>query len=275
MRRPEAGLATAFCCEQLASHFRLVERPADLPFDPAAVGALHYHYQFPRQADGSTVFFWELASNVHQRWQKEGRGPLLELPPDVATRGFALLQAAGVPHGAWFVALHVRDITWKGLNAGMQAIRNADTAAYLPAIAEITSRGGYVVRMGDPDAPPLPPLAECHRLLPQRHAFGLDGYLPDRAKPLHARLGVRPELRSAALWRAGGADQLVAAGHAAVACVGYFHPETAPAVGGRTLSDFRPKRCASRSPIAIRRATSPSTKAFMSKTTIRSSSAAR
>ena len=104
------------------------------------------------------MFFWELASSAHQRWQKEGRGPLLELPPDVATRGFALLQAAGVPRGAWFVALHVRDITWKGLNGGMQAIRNADTAAYLPAIAEITGRGGYVVRMGDPDAPPMPPL---------------------------------------------------------------------------------------------------------------------
>ena len=156
---PGGRIGNRFLVQQLAAHVRLVERPADLPFDPAAVGALHYHYQFPRQADGSTVFFWELASSTYQRWQKEGRGPLLELPPDVATRGWALLQAAGLPRGAWFVALHVRDITWKGLNAGMQAIRNAETAAYLPAIAEITGRGGYVVRMGDPDAPPMPALA--------------------------------------------------------------------------------------------------------------------
>jgi len=157
---PPAGrIGNRFLLRELASHLRLVERPGDLPFDPAAVGALHYHYQFPRQADGSTVFFWELASSTHQRWQKEGGSPMLELPPDVATRGWALLQAAGVPRGAWFVALHVRDITWKGLHGGMQAIRNADTAAYLPAIAEITSRGGYVVRMGDPDAPPMPALA--------------------------------------------------------------------------------------------------------------------
>jgi putative glycosyltransferase (TIGR04372 family) len=156
---PGGRIGNRFLVQQLAAYVRLVERPGDLPFDPAAVGALHYHYQFPRQADGSTVFFWELASSAHQRWQKEGRAPLLELPPDVATRGFALLQAAGVPRGAWFVALHVRDITWRGLNGGMQAIRNADTAAYLPAIAEITGRGGYVVRMGDPDAPPMPALA--------------------------------------------------------------------------------------------------------------------
>lgn len=153
---PGGRIGNRFLVQQLAAHVRLVERPDDLPFDPAAVGALHYHYQFPRQADGSTVFFWELASSTNQRWQKEGRSPLLELPADVATRGWALLQAAGVPRGAWFVALHVRDITWRGLNAGMQAIRNADTAAYLPAIAEIAGRGGYVVRMGDPDAPPMP-----------------------------------------------------------------------------------------------------------------------
>jgi putative glycosyltransferase (TIGR04372 family) len=156
---PGGRIGNRFLLRELAGHLRLIERPADLPFAATAVSALHSHYQFPRQPDGSTVFFWELASEVHRRWQKEGRGPLLELPPDVATRGWALLQAAGVPRGAWFVALHVRDITWKGLNAGIHAIRNADTAAYLPAIAEIARRGGYVVRMGDPDVPPLPPVA--------------------------------------------------------------------------------------------------------------------
>jgi putative glycosyltransferase (TIGR04372 family) len=156
---PGGRIGNRFLMQQLAAHLRLVERPADLPFDAAAVQALHYHYQFPRLPDGTTVFFWELASKIHQRWQKDSRGPLLELPPDIAARGWALLQAAGVPRGAWFVALHVRDIAWKGLTAGMQAIRNADPAAYLPAITDITRRGGFVVRMGDPDAPPLPPLA--------------------------------------------------------------------------------------------------------------------
>ena len=125
---------------------------------PPPSGRCTITVNFPGRPDGSTVFFWELASSAHQRWQKEGRGPLLELPPDAATRGWALLQSAGVPRGAWFVALHVRDITWRGLNAGIHAIRNAETAAYLPAIAEITGRGGYVVRMGDPDAPPMPVL---------------------------------------------------------------------------------------------------------------------
>jgi putative glycosyltransferase (TIGR04372 family) len=156
---PDGRIGNRFLLQQLRQCLRLVEHPGDLPFASAAVQALRYHYQFPRQPDGATVFFWELASQIQQRWHKEARGPLLELPPDTAARGWELLQAAGVPRGAWFVALHVRDITWKGLNAGMQAIRNADVTAYLPAIAEIASRGGFVVRMGDADAPELPPLA--------------------------------------------------------------------------------------------------------------------
>ena len=155
---PGGRIGNCFLLRQLAQRLRLVERADDLPFQAAAVAARHYHYQFPRQPDGSTAFFWELASKTHQRWQKEGRGPLFELPPDVTARGWALLEKAGVPRGAWFVALHVRDIRWRGTTAGLQAIRNADTASYLPAIDEIARRGGFVIRMGDADAPPLPPL---------------------------------------------------------------------------------------------------------------------
>jgi putative glycosyltransferase (TIGR04372 family) len=156
---PGGRIGNRFLLQQLAHHLHLVERAEDLPFDAAAVRALHYHYQFPRQPDGGTVFFWDLAGRTHQRWRAKGRGPLLEFPPDVAARGLAHLEKAGMPRGAWFVALHVRDIRWRGTTAGLQAIRNADTASYGPAIEEITRRGGFVVRLRDPDAPLLPPLA--------------------------------------------------------------------------------------------------------------------
>jgi len=99
---PGGRIGNRFLVQQLAACLRLVERPQDVPFAAAAVQALDYHYQFPRQPDGTTVFFWELASKIHQRWHKEGRDPLLQLPPDIAARGGALLQAAGVPRGAWF-----------------------------------------------------------------------------------------------------------------------------------------------------------------------------
>ena len=157
---PGGRIGNRFLLQQLTQRLRLVERADELPFAAAALGALHYHYQFPRQADGSTVFFWDVAAGTQRRWQKAGRGALLAFPPEVAARGWALLEKAGVPRGAWFVALHVRDIVWRGATPGLQAIRNADTASYLPAIDEITRRGGFVVRMGDADAPPLPPHAQ-------------------------------------------------------------------------------------------------------------------
>jgi putative glycosyltransferase (TIGR04372 family) len=155
---PSGRIGNRFLIQQLAQRLRLIERADDLPFAMPALCALHYHYQFPRQADGSTVFFWDLAGRTQQRWQKEGRAPLLELPAELTARGWALLERAGVPRGAWFVALHVREIVWRGATGGLQAIRNADPASYLPAIGEITRRGGFVVRMGDADAPPLPAL---------------------------------------------------------------------------------------------------------------------
>jgi hypothetical protein len=126
---PGGRIGNRFLLRQLAQRMRLVERADDLPFGAAAVAAPHYHYQFPRQPDGSTAFFWELASKTHQRWRNEGRGPLFELPRDVTARGWALLEKAGVPRGAWFVALHARDIHWRGTTAGLQAIPNADTAS--------------------------------------------------------------------------------------------------------------------------------------------------
>ena len=156
---PGGRVSNRFLVQQLAQCLRLVQKPGDLPFDPAAVPLLNFHYQFPRLTDGSTGFFWELGSETHQRWHAEGRGPLLQLPPEIAVRGESLLRTAGIPKGAWFVVLHVRDARWQGLVAGMQGIRNVDPTTYVPAIAEITARGGWVIRIGEPDALPLPPLA--------------------------------------------------------------------------------------------------------------------
>jgi putative glycosyltransferase (TIGR04372 family) len=88
------------------------------------------------------------------------------LPPETFERGWAALRAAGVPQGSWFVALHVREGKWNGTDGGLHGILNCDISTYLPAIAEITRRGGWVIRMGDPGMKPLPPLANvidyCH-----------------------------------------------------------------------------------------------------------------
>jgi putative glycosyltransferase (TIGR04372 family) len=163
---PGSRVANGFLLNQLAEHLRIVEHPADLPFNPAAVQALHYDMLAPRQPDGTTTFFWEIAAKTYERWHRSGRGPLLRLPAAVEERGWSTLQKAGMRRGNWFVALHMREGRWDGRHAGMHGIRNVDVNSYLPAIAEITQRGGWVVRMGDPNMTSLPPLPNvidyCH-----------------------------------------------------------------------------------------------------------------
>jgi putative glycosyltransferase (TIGR04372 family) len=53
---------------------------------------------------------------------------------------------------SWFVTLHVRDNFFDKPGYG----RNADVLSYLPAIKEIISKGGVVIRIGDSNSKKLP-----------------------------------------------------------------------------------------------------------------------
>lgn len=163
---PGSPIANRFLLQQIAVHLRLVEDPADFPFDVSAMPALRYDPMAPRMPDGTAVYIWEIAGKTYKRWQQEGRGPLLSLPSETKARSWEALHRAGVPPGAWFVAMHVREGKWYGRNEGPRAILNADITTYLPTIAEITRRGGWVLRMGDAGMRPLPALPNvidyCH-----------------------------------------------------------------------------------------------------------------
>lgn len=159
-------IANRFLLGQVTQHLRLIDDAADLPFDAAAVQALHFDYLAPRLPDGTSAYFWDLAGQTYERWHAQGKGPLLKLPADTAEQGWAVLRGAGVPQGAWFVALHVRQGRWDERHDGAHGVLNADIRTYMPAIAEITKRGGWVIRMGDPSMTRLPPLPNvidyCH-----------------------------------------------------------------------------------------------------------------
>jgi putative glycosyltransferase (TIGR04372 family) len=176
-------VANRFLFQQLAAHLRLVEDPADLPFDVSAMRALRYDPLAPRMPDGKTVYIWEAAGKTYARWQQEGRGPILSLPSETEARGWEALHRAGVPQGAWFVAMHVREGKWYGHNTGPRGILNADITTYLPAIAEITRRGGWVLRMGDPGMKSLPALPNvidyCHSEL---RADWMDVFIASRCR---------------------------------------------------------------------------------------------
>ncbi len=82
-------------------------------------------------------------------------GPLVTIPQDLLQRGRTRLRAAGVT-ADWFVALHIREGGYHGDGPGTtRQHRSASVGDYLDAIAQVTSRGGAVVRLGDRSMTPL------------------------------------------------------------------------------------------------------------------------
>jgi putative glycosyltransferase (TIGR04372 family) len=155
---PGAPVANRFLLDQWRPFIKVVERAADLPFPEKQMMALEFSFLAPRLDDGRTVHLWEIAAATYQRWHAEGRPPLVTLPPDTTDEGWSALECAGIPRDAWFVALHVREAASKVHHAELHNILNARVADYIPAITEITRRGGWVIGIGDPNMTPLPRL---------------------------------------------------------------------------------------------------------------------
>lgn len=101
-------------------------------------------------------FDWDLARK--QGWDKQLSVPIkLSLPVKLVAACEGVRDRMGLPRNAWFVCLHVRE---GGYSGDWNNIRNADITRYLGAIKEITKRGGWVVRMGDPSMSELPALEQ-------------------------------------------------------------------------------------------------------------------
>ena len=91
---------------------------------------------------------------ICSKW--DGRAPLLSLKTEDCVWRESALNQLGLPEGAWFVCLHAREGGFSAIDESNHSHRNSDIENYLPAIRLITSRGGWVVRIGDRSMKPLP-----------------------------------------------------------------------------------------------------------------------
>jgi putative glycosyltransferase (TIGR04372 family) len=109
-------------------------------------------------ADGDLAEPWAHAAARAQRtWTDKKLPPLLALPERDHDFGRKALARLGVPDGAWFVGLHVREGGFHSDGSGTTiAHRSASIEDYFPAISEITARGGWVIRLGDSSMTLLP-----------------------------------------------------------------------------------------------------------------------
>lgn len=85
------------------------------------------------------------------------RPPSIPVSDAMQDNGRARLAEMGVPEGAWFVCVHVREGGYSPGDEQAHAHRNADVGSYHQAIEAITARGGWVIRVGDPTMQPLTP----------------------------------------------------------------------------------------------------------------------
>jgi len=159
-------VANRFLFDQLRSHLTVHEREADLPLPLDSLAALSVDFLAPRQPDGSTVHLWKAAADTYRKWHAEGFGPVFAFPEDVRQAALEQLKSAGLPPGAWFATLHVRERTSKHHHAELHSVLDATVYDYIPAIHEVVKRGGWVIRIGDPSMKPLPPMSNvldcCH-----------------------------------------------------------------------------------------------------------------
>ena len=163
---PGFSVPNRFLLDLWRPYLQIVEDEKILPARLEDLNSLSFNFLAPRLADGSTVHLWEIGAKTYRRWEQEGHGPLLALSSEITSRGRRTLEAWGIPGDAWFVALHVREAGSRKYHADLHRVLNADVSTYKDAIEEITRRGGWVIRMGDPTMTKLPEMANvfdyCH-----------------------------------------------------------------------------------------------------------------
>jgi putative glycosyltransferase (TIGR04372 family) len=93
---------------------------------------------------------------IQSEWEKQGRQPLLQLEDEHRQRGWDMLERMGVPRNSWFVTSHVRENGFKS----KESFRDSAIATYFDSYREVTSRGGWVIRLGDASMKPLPPMPQ-------------------------------------------------------------------------------------------------------------------
>ncbi len=101
------------------------------------------------------VYIEHAKAIVQKAWEEQNRAPLLQLADEDLAFGKKILKENGVDPDGWFVCLHVRDSGYKmgshAANEEYDSYRNARIENYHLAIDAIINRGGYVIRVGDPN----------------------------------------------------------------------------------------------------------------------------
>lgn len=125
-------------------------------------------FSFFTHYDEKVLVMYAALGMVREQWIKQQRPPLLNISNEDKERGWECLRSFGVPRGAWFVGLHVREPGWRDSNSVGGNHRNADVRNYFQAIKSVTATGGWVIRLGDPVS--MTPLPAMDKVIDYAHS---------------------------------------------------------------------------------------------------------
>ncbi|WP_170323277.1 TIGR04372 family glycosyltransferase [Bradyrhizobium sp. STM 3809] len=119
-----------------------------------------------KRPDGRSMNWNDAGAMAVAEWERQGRALPLVTAYDsrpathlTSERFERARRKWGIMPGDWYVCLHMRDAATRGNIEGMgESIRNTELQNYLDAIEHVRSMGGWIIRMGGPKAPPLPPM---------------------------------------------------------------------------------------------------------------------
>jgi putative glycosyltransferase (TIGR04372 family) len=100
----------------------------------------------------------QAAYRVYTEWCD--RLPLLRLTEQDEAWGRQKLQGLGLPEGAWFVCVHAREGGFSPIDEELHSHRNNNIENTISAVQEVTKRGGWVIRIGDPSMRHLPQIPQ-------------------------------------------------------------------------------------------------------------------
>ncbi len=145
---------------KMAERITFVSDEKKLPISRTSLSGVMEEYYICESLDGSLKHWWHASPEIFEAWERAGRKPLLSLTEKEKRTGRKNLRRLGLPDGAWFVPLHVRESGFKadqGYGA-VEQVLNGEIANYKDAIEAVVERGGWVIRIGDSRMKPLPPM---------------------------------------------------------------------------------------------------------------------
>lgn len=134
-----------------SGYLNIIETSSTSDYPSALIDKTEERISLIRDQNNELLTLAEFGAKVQLEWENKGFGGLLSLSQPHLEAGREELHALGLPKGAWFCGLHVRE----GIDQ-LRDARNASIDSYYLAIDEVISRGGWVIRMGSPSMKKLP-----------------------------------------------------------------------------------------------------------------------